>query len=115
MVGRRLVRVSRSSASPLLASQQQPTTASVMLKLKPGKRLDAAQARSISNLVAGSVEGLKPQNLTILDVNGNTLTPDDGADIGTGLSSKQLDIQHNYESSVEQNIQAMLDRVLGSG
>src|SRR5216684_3601947 len=54
----------------LFATQQQPTTASVMLKLKPGKHLDSAQSRSISNLIAGSVEGLKPQNLTIVDING---------------------------------------------
>src|SRR5438874_5263521 len=71
----------------LFTTQQQPTTASIMLKLKPGKNFDSAQARSISNLVAGSVQGLKPQNLTIVDVNGNTLTPDDGADSSAGLTS----------------------------
>src|SRR5690242_21850330 len=87
-----------------------------MLKLKPGKHLDSAQARSISNLVAGSVEGLKPQNLTIVDVAGNTLTPDDVGDASsTGLSNKQLDAQRAYESTTERNLQAMLDRVLGSG
>jgi flagellar M-ring protein FliF len=99
----------------LFSSQQQPTTASVMLKLKPGKHLDTAQARSISNLVAGSVEGLKPQNLTIVDVNGNTLTPDDGVGSTTGLSNKQLDAQRGYESATEHNLQAMLDNVLGPG
>jgi flagellar M-ring protein FliF len=99
----------------LFSSQQQPTTASVMLKLKPGKRLDTAQARSISNLVAGSVEGLKPQNLTIVDVNGTTLTPDDGVGSTTGLSNKQLDAQRGYESATERNLQAMLDNVLGPG
>jgi flagellar M-ring protein FliF len=98
----------------LFASQQKETTASVMLKLKPGKRLDSAQARSISNLVAGSVEGLKPQNLIIVDVNGNTLTPDEGGDL-TGLSSKQLDTQRTYEATTERNLQVMLDRVLGGG
>ncbi len=100
----------------LFASQQQPTTASIMLKLKPGMHLDTAQARSISNLVAGSVEGLRPQNLTIVDVNGNTLTPDDGsAGDGSALTSKQLDTQRAYESTMEHNIQAMLDSVLGAG
>jgi flagellar M-ring protein FliF len=99
----------------LFTSQQKDATASVMLKLKPGKRLDSAQARSISNLVAGSVEGLKPANLTIVDVNGNTLTPDEGADGTTGLTGKQLDTQRAYESNAERNLQAMLDRVLGSG
>jgi flagellar M-ring protein FliF len=99
----------------LFASQQQPTTASIMLKLKPGKHLDSAQASSISNLVAGSVEGLKTQNITIVDVNGNTLTPQDGADPGAGLTAKQLDTQRAYEATMEHNLQAMLDSVLGSG
>ena len=99
----------------LFSTQQQPTTASVMLKLKPGKRLDSAQARSISNLVAGSVEGLKPQNLTIVDINGNTLTPDDSAASTSGLSTKQLETQRGYEATTERNLQAMLDSVLGPG
>src|ERR1051326_4645926 len=100
----------------LFASQQQPTTASIMLKLKPGKHLDSAQARSISNLVVGSVQGLKAQNVTIVDVNGNTLTPDDSAISSVpGLTSKQLDTQHAYETTLEQNLQAMLDKVLGVG
>jgi flagellar M-ring protein FliF len=99
----------------LFASQQKETTASVILKLKPGRRLDSAQSRSISNLIAGSVEGLKPQNLTIVDVNGNMLTPDDGVSSSTGLTSKQLETQRSYEATTERNLQAMLDRVLGSG
>lgn len=99
----------------LFTSQQQPTTASIMLKLKPGKHLDTAQARSISNLVVGSVQGLKAQNVTIVDVNGNTLTPDDTADGTAGLTSKQLQTQRGYESTMEHNLQAMLDSVLGPG
>jgi flagellar M-ring protein FliF len=99
----------------LFTTQQQPTTASIMLKLKPGKHLDTAQARSISNLVAGSVQGLKPQNLTIVDVNGNTLTPDDTGGSTAGLTNKQLDTQRAYEASTEHTLQAMLDSVLGPG
>src|SRR5207247_6585011 len=33
----------------------------------------------------------------------------------TGLSSKQLEAQRSYESTIERNLQGMLDRVLGSG
>src|SRR5712692_5307701 len=99
----------------LFTTQQKDTTASVMLKLKPGRRLDSAQSRSISNLIAGSVEGLKPQNLTIVDINGNTLTPDDSATSSMGLTSKQLETQRGLEATTERNLQAMLDRVLGSG
>src|SRR5579864_2843453 len=78
----------------LFASQQAPTTASIMLKLKPGQHLDTAQARSIGNLVSGSVQGLKPENINIVDVNGNTLTPDDAANSSVpGLTNKQLDTE----------------------
>src|SRR5438128_2594705 len=98
----------------LFASQQQPTTASVMLKLKAGQRLDVAQARSISNMMAGSVEGLKPENLTIVDINGNQLSSNDGSDV-TGLNSKQLATQLGYEGTAQRILQAMLDRVLGPG
>jgi flagellar M-ring protein FliF len=100
----------------LFASQQQPTTASIMLKLKSGKRLDSAQARSISNLIVGSVQGLKAENVTIIDVNGNTLTPDDSANSSiAGLTSKQLGTERSYETTMEQHLQAMLDSVLGAG
>src|ERR1700704_724099 len=101
-------------AGPLFASQQAPTTASVMLKLKAGQRLDSAQARSITNMLAGSVEGLKPENLTIVDVNGNQLSSATGAGI-SGLSSQQLATQLGYEGTAQRNLQAMLDRVLGPG
>jgi flagellar M-ring protein FliF len=99
----------------LFSAQQKDTTASIILKLRPGRRLDDAQARSISNLVAGSVEGLKAQNLTIVDINGNTLSANDGVANSTGLSSKQMDTQRTYEATTERNLQAMLDRVLGGG
>jgi flagellar M-ring protein FliF len=101
-------------AATLFTTQQAPTTASVMLKLKPGQHLDSAQALSISNMMAGSVEGLKPENLTIVDINGNTLSSNDGSDI-SGLSSKQLATQQGYEGTTQRNLQAMLDRVLGPG
>jgi flagellar M-ring protein FliF len=98
----------------LFTTQQKDATGSVILKLKPGKRFDTAQARSIANLVAGSVEGLKAQNLTILDINGNMLTGDDNTP-GAGMSSKQLEQQRGYETNLEHDLQALLDRVLGSG
>jgi flagellar M-ring protein FliF len=98
----------------LFTTQQKDATASVILKLKAGKRFDQAQSRSIASLVASSVEGLKPQNLTIVDVNGNMLTGEDSTN-SAGLSNKQLEQQRAYELDTERNLQALLDRVLGSG
>jgi flagellar M-ring protein FliF len=51
-----------------------PVTASVLLKMKAGESLTRNQVNWIVRLVAGSVENLKPQNVTIIDTNGNILS-----------------------------------------
>jgi flagellar M-ring protein FliF len=52
-----------------------PVTASVLLRLKPGERLTGSQVNGIIHLVASSVENLKPENVTVVDIYGNILTP----------------------------------------
>jgi flagellar M-ring protein FliF len=51
-----------------------PVTASVLLKLNPGEALTPRQVNGIMYLVASSVENLKPENITIIDTNGNILS-----------------------------------------
>ena len=98
----------------LFTSQQNPTTASVVLQLKPGQQLDARQVRGVVNLVAGSVTGLKPENVTVLDGNGITLSgQNDPSELAAGVNSTQRDAQQAYEKSLQNNIQAMLEQVLG--
>lgn len=100
--------------SELFTSQQNPTTASVVLLLKPGQQLDARQVRGVVNLVAGSVTGLKPENVTVLDGNGITLSGQSGpSELAAGVSTTQRDAQRAYEQSLQNNIQAMLEQVLG--
>jgi flagellar M-ring protein FliF len=100
----------------LLASDQPPTTASVTIQEKASKHLDAGQVRAITFLVANSVEGLAPENVTIVDTNGNLLasgTGDDG--IAGGLT--QVDNRRSAELSVANDIQdqvkSLLDTALG--
>lgn len=100
--------------SELFAAKQNPTTASVVLQLKPGQELDARQVRGVVNLVSRSVEGLKPENVTVLDGDGVTLSgQDDASLLAAGVSSTQQDAQKSYERSLQQDIQAMLEQVLG--
>jgi flagellar biosynthesis/type III secretory pathway M-ring protein FliF/YscJ len=58
----------------MFAATTSPVTASVLLKLNPGMTLSQEQVNAIVYLVAGSVENLKPQNITIIDTDGNILT-----------------------------------------
>jgi len=55
-------------------------TASVLLALKPGATVAQGQVRSVMHLVAGSVPGLKPSDVTVTDAAGKMLsTREDGA------------------------------------
>jgi flagellar M-ring protein FliF len=97
----------------LLTSNQDPTTASVTLKEKQGDGLDKAQIRAIVNLVASSVEGLKPENVVVVDSSGMLLT----GGTGSGADASQTDAQRAAETStaneIDRNIQKMLDKILG--
>jgi flagellar M-ring protein FliF len=100
----------------LFLKDQTAPTAAVVLKLKPGQRLDQREVRGVAHLVAGAVEGLKDEQVSILDTSGSVLF--DGTQLaaeGFGASASQLEMQQNYQRSVEQGIQQLLDRTLGPG
>ena len=97
----------------LFESQQQKTTASVFLKLKDGAHLNADEINGVQRLVAASVEGLDPGEVTIVDARGNLLSrKTSGID---ALTSAQYDMQSKVENYLSNKAQTMLDAVLGSG
>jgi flagellar M-ring protein FliF len=57
----------------LFAAAKAPVTASVLLQLKSGRTLTNQQVSGIVHLVASSVENLRPENVTIVDIFGNIL------------------------------------------
>lgn len=101
----------------LFTDNQREPTASVVVRLKPGRRLERAQVQSIVHLLSHSVEGLKPQNVTVVDAEGTLLSSgDDQPEQAVArLTAGQLEAKRAYESELEKNVQAMLDRVLGPG
>lgn len=99
----------------LFVSQQKPATASVVLRLRPGRTLDENALRGIAYLVARSVEGLETKNITVLDASGRILYDGSRAEPGTMLSATQLEMQQKVEKDIEQQVQSLLDRVAGPG
>ena len=57
----------------IFVEDQVDPTASVLLQLKPGVRLNEDQVRGITNLVTNSVEGLEAKGVTIIDDSGRVL------------------------------------------
>ena len=99
----------------LFAKDKKEATASIVLKLKNPAGLSKSQLAGITHLVASSVEGLKPENISIVDYNGNLLTSQTDSDPLAGLSTSQLEVRKNVEGYLEKKAQSMLDGVIGSG
>lgn len=99
----------------LFAKDQQPATASVVVALRPGRRLQQNEVAGIAHLVSGAVQGLAKDRITILDQSGAMIF-DGGAqkEDGFGLTASQLGLQQQYEQSLVESAQGMLDRALGS-
>ncbi len=99
----------------ILSSEQSPTTASVTIMEKPGMSIDGSQVRAITHLVASSVEGLKPENVVVVDVNGNMLASGEGSD-QSNLTT-QTDSRRTAELSaadqIKKKVQDILDKALG--
>ncbi len=100
----------------LLTGDQSPTTASVIIKEKSGGYLDADQVKAIANLVAFSVEGLKPENVVIVDANRNELASVSGSDdeeASASASDNQRAAEIAAASEIQRKVQNLLDSILG--
>lgn len=99
----------------LLVSDQAPTTASVTLKVKPGRNIEMAQVRAITHLVASSVEGLQPENVVVVDTEGNMLSSGGSDDLANAAaqSDSQRAAEAQAAAEVRRRVQTMLDKILG--
>jgi flagellar M-ring protein FliF len=97
----------------LFLAQQREPTASVVLSLKPGRRLDPAQVTGITQLVASSVEGLKPENVNVLDSNGALLSERGGPTDPARQTGTRQDVQRVLEQRIEAEVTRLLGRVVG--
>ena len=97
----------------LFADEEKPATASVLLG-SGSENIEPAQVRGIASLVAGAVEGLKKDEVTITDSSGNMLWPQgDGSDTGATMTKTQAEAR--YGAQVQAQLTAMLDKTLGDG
>ncbi len=99
----------------LFKEDQKEPTATVTLQLKPDKNISKATVVGIQNLIAHSVEGLTPENVTVIDHKGRIVSPDpiDKSSVA-GLTAAQHQQQIDVEQYLSQKVQSMLDNVLGT-
>jgi flagellar M-ring protein FliF len=99
----------------LLSSDQATATASVTIQVNPGYKLDSTQVRAITHLIASSVEGLKSENVVVVDSEGNMLADGMNTDSETDQSLKddQRTAELAYAAEVQKRVQSLLDKILG--
>jgi len=102
-------------ARSVFLERQEQVRASVIVHLRPGKSLSSAQVQGIVHLVASGVEGLGPQNISVIDNHGNILTAPTDEAAKTQMTSSQLDFQRQVEGGIEDKIRSMLEQVVGPG
>jgi flagellar M-ring protein FliF len=101
----------------VFADDQNKTTASVLVQSSPSKPLSAQQVQAIVHLVASSVEGLDPTQVTVAGADGKILSTGDGSAIATGAGSDSgADSQTvSFQNRLNTSLQNMLDSVVGPG
>ncbi len=97
----------------LFLEEEEPATASVILKLRPGRWLSNDQIEGIVHLVSSSVPRLSPQNVTIVDHSGNLMAGAKDQPSASKISSDQLEFQHRKEKMLENRVLSMLEKVVG--
>jgi flagellar M-ring protein FliF len=99
----------------VFADEQDKTTASVLVQSSPSKPLSGQQVQAIVHLVASSVEGLDPTQVTVAGADGKILSTGGGAAVATGTDSGADSQAVAYQNRLNTSLQNMLDSVVGPG
>jgi len=112
-VAQATVHISPSNDSPFV-TEKEDAKASVLLKLKGSKILPEDNTQAIVNLLAASVEGLKPEHVVVIDQFSRILSRS-GADTASGVSDSQKKVQREEEDHLVQQVTDLLEPVVGIG
>jgi flagellar M-ring protein FliF len=98
----------------IFSEERQPAKASVLLKLRVGAKLTPQNVAAICNLTASAVEGLQPEQVSVLDMNGNLLSrprragsPDSPEPSEAGLEYKQR-IEHDLLAKINSTVEPLV-------
>ena len=97
----------------IFAGQTEEAKASVVLKLKSGRALSEATVRGIAGLIAGSVESLRPEQVTIVDTAGRSLLRTSDGAAATAMAAAERESQVARE--MEAQLVGLLETIVGPG
>jgi flagellar M-ring protein FliF len=101
------------SENRLVIDPDKKTTASVFITLRGMQQLEQRTVGAIRNFVANSVEGLKANNVSVVDNAGNSLAENNEEGSLSNLGSTQLGIIRTWEKYLADKVRSMLERYVG--
>ena len=93
----------------MFSSMQKPVTATVQLQVAVGQTLNMGTIKAVSNLLLGSVSGLKNENISITDTNGHVYNS-----LVDAQSEMLARLQEN-DKYMQEKVQTQLNRLIGQG
>ncbi|MCR9205417.1 MAG: flagellar basal-body MS-ring/collar protein FliF [Halobacteriovoraceae bacterium] len=112
-VKRARVHLSIPESSPFV-SEKKPPTASVVIELNRGVTLTEGEIKGVSQLVSSSVDGMRPENVVILDDRGKKLSENIG-DSMTAYTANRVALEQKMNAQMENQIEEILAKVVGQG
>jgi flagellar M-ring protein FliF len=92
---------------------RRPVSASVLLQLRPGGRLEGEQVQAIIHLVASSIPDLAADQVTVVDQQGRLLSSPGSSQ--SSLQTEQFAAAQRIEDSYVQRIEQLLVPLVGAG
>jgi flagellar M-ring protein FliF len=99
----------------LVVNDKNKPTASVFVKVRGGVPMSQQSVTAIRFLVANSVEGLQPANVSVVDNIGNVLSDTNETDTVAGMTQNQFEVRKKLEQYMAKKAEGMLESVLGPG
>jgi flagellar M-ring protein FliF len=108
------VHLAIAKSTSFVASDGDKSSASVVVAVKPGRTLSNEQIAAIVNLVSGSVAGLAPSHVSLVDQNGNYLSSRVDLSDGFDGAAQGDTAAKRFQDEVRANVNELLGPVLGA-
>lgn len=101
--------------SRVFRRDERPIEASVVLSMRRGIRPSDALVEGVTYLVAGSVDGLLSEHVTVLDDSGRVLSASLEEGSAVGLATRQLGLRREIERYLEVRAEELVAEAFGAG
>ena len=98
----------------LFTESKQSAKASVLVKLKEGRKLVSANVEAVKNLIASAVEGLQPELVSVVDSSGRTLGVDAKLSADEAVTDRMLEFRKKIEANLLEKVKNTLEPLLGA-